>query len=103
MNVICGVVKDFLTHLREPILTFRLHNTFMAAIGNVALLYEVFNGAKKLSVEKLLCVWEEECGSLWGGGGGITSSLGQYLVCVIKEERVGNLPNTNHGCISILG
>ena len=69
MNVICGVVKDFLTHLREPILTFRLHNTFMAAIGNVALLYKIFNGGKKLSVEKLLCVWEEECGSLhWGGG-----------------------------------
>jgi Rac GTPase-activating protein 1 len=32
VNVICGVVKDFLTHLREPVLTFRLHNTFMAAI-----------------------------------------------------------------------
>ena len=38
VNVICGVVKDFLTHLREPVLTFRLHNTFMAAIGNVSLL-----------------------------------------------------------------
>ena len=37
MNVICGVVKDFLTHLREPVLTFRLHNTFMAAIGNIIL------------------------------------------------------------------
>jgi len=29
INVLCGVVKDFLRKLREPLLTFRLHKAFM--------------------------------------------------------------------------
>jgi hypothetical protein len=31
INVICGVVKDFLRSLREPLLTFALHETFINA------------------------------------------------------------------------
>ena len=33
VNVLCGVVKDFLRSLREPVLTFRLHKNFMQAAG----------------------------------------------------------------------
>ena len=31
INVICGVIKDFLRNLREPLLTFALHETFINA------------------------------------------------------------------------
>ncbi|KAL5497620.1 hypothetical protein EMCRGX_G014128 [Ephydatia muelleri] len=31
INVVCGVLKDFLRGLREPLLTFRMHNAFMQA------------------------------------------------------------------------
>ena len=33
INVVCGVLKDFLRGLREPLLTFRMHNAFMQAAG----------------------------------------------------------------------
>ena len=33
VNVLCSVLKDFLSSLREPILTFRLHKTFLDALG----------------------------------------------------------------------
>lgn len=33
INVLCGVIKVFLRNLREPLLTFRMHNTFMQAAG----------------------------------------------------------------------
>jgi len=33
INVLCGVVKDFLRKLREPLLTFRLHKAFMQTTG----------------------------------------------------------------------
>ena len=33
INVLCGVIKDFLRNLREPLLTFRMHNAFMQATG----------------------------------------------------------------------
>lgn len=31
INVLCNVIKDFLRSLREPILTFALHETFIKA------------------------------------------------------------------------
>lgn len=31
INVLCGVAKDFLRSLREPLLTFALHETFIKA------------------------------------------------------------------------
>ena len=31
INAVCGVVKDFLRSLREPILTFGLHEAFIKA------------------------------------------------------------------------
>ncbi|KAM9715887.1 rac GTPase-activating protein 1 isoform 2-T2 [Menidia menidia] len=31
IHVVCGVLKDFLRRLREPLITFRLHRTFMEA------------------------------------------------------------------------
>ncbi|XP_068610543.1 rac GTPase-activating protein 1 [Brachionichthys hirsutus] len=31
VHVVCGVLKDFLRRLREPLVTFRLHRTFMEA------------------------------------------------------------------------
>ena len=34
INVICGVLKDFFIKLREPLLTFKLHQTFLKAAGN---------------------------------------------------------------------
>lgn len=33
INVVCGVLKDFLRNLRESLLTFRMHNAFMQAAG----------------------------------------------------------------------
>lgn len=34
VHVVCGVLKDFLRKLREPLVTFRLHRTFMEASGS---------------------------------------------------------------------
>ncbi|KAM9336991.1 rac GTPase-activating protein 1 [Symphorus nematophorus] len=31
INVVCGLLKDFLRRLKEPLVTFRLHRTFMEA------------------------------------------------------------------------
>ena len=33
INVVCGVLKDFLQGLREPLLTFRMHTAFNNAAG----------------------------------------------------------------------
>ena len=33
VNVLCGVLKDFLRSLREPLLTFRMHKVFMKTSG----------------------------------------------------------------------
>ena len=33
INVVCGVLKDFLRCLREPLLTFKMHNAFLQAAG----------------------------------------------------------------------
>lgn len=33
IHVVCGLLKDFLRKLREPLITFRLHRTFMEASG----------------------------------------------------------------------
>ena len=35
INVVCGVLKDFLRCLREPLLTFKMHNAFLQASGMV--------------------------------------------------------------------
>ena len=37
INVLCGVLKDFLRCLREPLLTFRMHAAFMQAAGKETL------------------------------------------------------------------
>lgn len=37
VHVICGVLKDFLRKLPEPLLTFRLHPRFMEAAGKSVL------------------------------------------------------------------
>ena len=39
INVICGVVKDFLCSLREPLLTFALHETFINAACKYNFMY----------------------------------------------------------------
>ena len=33
VHVVCGVLKDHLRRLKEPLITFRLHRTFMEASG----------------------------------------------------------------------
>lgn len=33
IHVVCGLLKDFLRKLKEPLITFRLHRTFMEATG----------------------------------------------------------------------
>lgn len=33
VHVVCGLLKDFLRKLNEPMITFRLHRTFMEASG----------------------------------------------------------------------
>lgn len=33
IHVVCGLLKDFLRKLKEPLITFRLHRTFMDASG----------------------------------------------------------------------
>lgn len=33
VHVVCGLLKDFLRKLKEPLITFRLHRTFMEASG----------------------------------------------------------------------
>lgn len=34
IHVVCGFLKDFLRKLKEPLITFRLHQRFMEASGN---------------------------------------------------------------------
>lgn len=36
VHVVCGLLKDFLRKLKEPLITFRLHGTFMEAAGRKA-------------------------------------------------------------------
>ncbi|XP_061565195.1 rac GTPase-activating protein 1 [Cololabis saira] len=45
IHVVCGVLKDFLRKLKEPLITFRLHRTFMEA----AELADVDSGAAIMS------------------------------------------------------
>lgn len=33
IHVVCGFLKDFLRKLKEPLITFRLHQRFMEASG----------------------------------------------------------------------
>ena len=33
INVVCGVLKDFLRCLREPLLTFKINSAFLQAAG----------------------------------------------------------------------
>lgn len=33
IHAVCGLVKDFLRKLKEPLVTFRLHRSFMDASG----------------------------------------------------------------------
>ena len=33
IHIICGVLKDFLRKIEEPIITFALHENFMNAAG----------------------------------------------------------------------
>ena len=33
IHVVCGLLKDFLRKLKEPLITFRLHKSFMDAAG----------------------------------------------------------------------
>ncbi len=33
VNVLCGVLKDFFIKLKEALLTFKLHSTFIKATG----------------------------------------------------------------------
>lgn len=33
VHVICGVLKDFLRKLKEPLVTFKLHRAFVEASG----------------------------------------------------------------------
>lgn len=37
IHAICGLLKDFLRSLKEPLLTFRLNKTFMEAAGKETL------------------------------------------------------------------
>lgn len=48
INVITGVLKDFLRNLPEPLLTFQLNKAFMAAAGMFLLTFSCLN--------ELLCV-----------------------------------------------
>ena len=34
IHVVCGLLKDFLRKLKEPLVTFKLHRSFMDAAGN---------------------------------------------------------------------
>ena len=40
VHVVCGLLKDFLRKLKEPLVTFKLHRTFMDAAGNVLILIQ---------------------------------------------------------------
>lgn len=46
IHAICGVLKDFLRNLKEPLLTFRLNRAFMEAAGGFGsaawVLFEIF-------------------------------------------------------------
>lgn len=33
VHAVCGLLKDFLRKLKEPLITFKLHKTFMEASG----------------------------------------------------------------------
>lgn len=33
VHAVCGLLKDFLRKLKEPLITFKLHRTFMEASG----------------------------------------------------------------------
>lgn len=37
IHVVCGLLKDFLRKLKEPLITFRLHRNFMEASGGTCM------------------------------------------------------------------
>lgn len=41
VHVVCGLLKDFMRKLKEPLVTFRLHRTFMEAAGRNAALFDL--------------------------------------------------------------
>lgn len=47
IHAICGLLKDFLRSLKEPLLTFRLNKTFMEAAGE-ELLCDISNSFLRL-------------------------------------------------------
>ncbi|XP_037533602.1 rac GTPase-activating protein 1 [Nematolebias whitei] len=58
IHVVCGLLKDFLRRLKEPLVTFRLHRTFMEASeldedNRTALLYRVISELPKSNRDTL--------------------------------------------------
>ena len=74
INVICGVVKDFLRSLREPLLTFALHETFINA------------ACKSPNESHAFSYGSYGCKYLGSSGLGVSLCLseGAYFVCVQK-------------------
>ncbi|XP_054640532.1 rac GTPase-activating protein 1-like [Dunckerocampus dactyliophorus] len=62
INVITGVLKDFLRNLPEPLLTFRLNKAFMEAAeiqdddNSLAMLYQTINGLPQPNRDTLACL-----------------------------------------------
>ncbi|XP_062862294.1 rac GTPase-activating protein 1 [Trichomycterus rosablanca] len=59
IHVVCGLLKDFLRKLREPLVTFRLHKTFMEAAeledddNSSAIMYQAIGELPQLNRETL--------------------------------------------------
>uniref|UniRef100_A0A3Q2G233 Si:ch1073-416j23.1 n=1 Tax=Cyprinodon variegatus TaxID=28743 RepID=A0A3Q2G233_CYPVA len=59
IHVVCGLLKDFLRRLKEPLITFRLHQTFMEASGKMdedngsAVLYRAISELPKVNRDTL--------------------------------------------------
>ncbi|XP_024858810.1 rac GTPase-activating protein 1 [Kryptolebias marmoratus] len=58
IHVVCGLLKDFLRRLKEPLVTFRLHRTFMEASeldedNSAAVLYRVISELPKSNRDTL--------------------------------------------------
>lgn len=63
IHVVCGLLKDFLRKLKEPLITFRLHRTFMEASGTVAATARLTS-----AVNDLVPAYNLEHEPQWGGG-----------------------------------
>lgn len=77
IHAICGLLKDFLRSLKEPLLTFRLNKTFMEAAGK-GLLSDCSNSSPGLWWSR---VWLscELCGAL-------------VLVAAMRHNMLGDVP-----------